>query len=327
MLLTTSPKTQPDSCAILYELNRRGREDVLVVDVGDHPCKQRNLASLRYRERIGLAEFRYRLSSGVLNRAGVSGVLHIGACSATTETDWNYLADNNVADSQEIIGWCVAHGVRCVYASSAATYGNGDSGFSDGHDHFDRLVPLNLYGQSKLEADTWTRNEGSLRDIAGLRYFNVFGPNEWHKGGMRSVVNKKLPEVLEEGVVKLFKSHRPDYADGAQERDFIYVRDFADITIWFLEHREASGVLNVGTGVARTWNEMATAMFNAVERPVQIEYVDMPGNLREQHQYHTKADITKLRSVGYTAELTSLEEAIANYVRMHLIPDRHFDQQ
>ena len=312
--------------ALLHELNQRGQTDILVVDSADHPRKDRNLAALKYRELVGIAEFRQRLAAGAYDAAGVTDVLHIGACSATTETNRDYLQDNNVACSQEIIRWCVARNLRCVYASSAATYGDGEHGFCDDHALFDRLKPLNLYGQSKLDVDVWARDQGFLDRVVGLRYFNVFGPNEWHKEGMRSVVNKKFPEIRDAGKITLFKSYRPNYADGAQERDFIYVRDVVEVTLWFLEHREVSGVFNVGTGTARTWNDMARAMCAALYRPTAIRYVEMPANLQGQYQYHTRADVTKLRQVGYERPFTSLEDAINEYVRGFLAPDRHLGE-
>ena len=312
--------------ALLFELNQRGQTDILVVDAVDHPRKVRNLAALKYRELLGIGDFRRHLAAGDYDSAGVSGVLHIGACSATTETNWEYLQDNNIACTQEIIQWCVNRGVSCVYASSAATYGDGEHGFTDEHSMFDRLMPLNLYGKSKLDVDVWARDRGYLDHVAGLRYFNVFGPNEWHKEGMRSVVNKKFPEIRDTGKITLFKSYRPNYADGAQERDFVYVRDVVDITLWFLEQKDVSGVFNVGTGLARTWNDMARAMCGALYRPTAIRYVEMPENLRNQYQYHTKADVTKLRRAGYDRPFTSLEDSINDYIRGFLAPDRHLGE-
>lgn len=312
--------------ALLHELNRRGRTDVLVVDVIDHPRKARNLAPLQFRELVGIHEFRRALATGQYDQCSVTGFLHMGACSATTETDWNYLADNNVEYSQEILRWCVDHKVRCVYASSGATYGDGAQGFSDDHSMFHHLQPLNLYGRSKLAVDIWARDKGYLASVAGLRYFNVFGPNEWHKEGMRSVVNKKFPELRDHGFITLFKSYDGRYADGTQERDFIYVRDIVDMTLWFLDHHEASGVFNLGSGRARTWNDMAQAMFAAAKRTPRIVYVDMPDDLKKQYQYHTQAGVSKLRAAGYTKECWTLENAISDYVCGHLLPDAHLGE-
>ena len=312
--------------ALIAELNKRGRDDILVVDELDHERKIRNLRALRFKQRLGIADFRHKLLAGALDHAGITGIIHLGACSDTTELNWAYLQDNNVDYSQEIIKWSAAHGARCVYASSAATYGDGLLGFDDRHELFERLIPLNPYGKSKLLVDIWVRDNGLLASAAGVRYFNVFGPNEWHKGGMRSVVNKKFPEVRDEGRIVLFKSHHPDYADGGQKRDFIYVKDAVDATLWLLDHPEANGVFNIGTGVARTWNDVARPMFHALKKPVNITYVDMPENLRNQYQYHTEADISKLRSAGYAAAFTPLEDAITDYVCNHLVPDRHLGE-
>lgn len=308
---------------IVAELNARGHEDILVVDNVDHEQKELNLKPLRFIEVVPIAEFRSQLNQGSYDQAGVSGILHLGACSDTTEHNWDYLQDNNVDYSKELIRWSSKHDVRCIYASSAATYGDGALGFSDDHALFDDFVPLNPYGKSKLLVDIWARDEGLLEQAAGIRYFNVFGPNEWHKGGMRSVVNKKFPDIRDDQPFTLFKSYHPEYPDGGQERDFIYVKDAVDISLWLLDNSTANGVFNVGTGIARTWNDLARAMFKALGKPEKIAYIDMPDGLRDQYQYHTKADISKLRSAGYNKPFTSLEDAIEDYIREHLLPNRH----
>jgi ADP-L-glycero-D-manno-heptose 6-epimerase len=312
--------------ALVAELNRRGRTDLLVVDDVDHERKTRNLRPLRFEQCAGIAEFRRNLLAGSYDRAGITGFLHLGACSDTTEANWDYLQDNNVDYSKDILRWCATHGVRCVYASSAATYGDGGLGFDDSPELFGKLVPLNPYGRSKLVVDIWARDGGWLASAAGVRYFNVFGPNEWHKGGMRSVVNKKFPEVRDERRITLFKSYHPKYADGGQERDFIYVKDAVDATLWLLDTPAANGVFNVGTGIAQTWNDVALAMFRALQLPADIVYVDMPENLRRQYQYHTRADIARIRAAGFTRPYTPLSAAIDDYVRNHLLPDRHLGE-
>lgn len=308
---------------VVHALNHLGQRDVLVVDDVDHPRKERNLRPLAYREIIGIQEFRIGLAAGKYDGAGVTGIIHLGACSSTTEQDWSFLQDNNIDYTKAVIRWCVERDVRCVYASSAATYGDGAHGFSDDHTLFDRLVPLNLYGRSKLAVDVWARDEGLLGQVAGLRYFNVYGPNEWHKGEMRSVVNKKFKEVVDGGKITLFKSHHADYADGAQERDFIYVDDAVAMTLWLLEHRAANGIFNVGSGRARTWNDIANAMFAALHIGPSIDYVEMPVALRSHYQYHTEAVMTKIRALGFQASAVSLEDAISDYVRNHLVCDKH----
>ncbi len=312
--------------ALVAALNRGGCDDIVVVDAVDHERKERNLRPLRYRSLVGIADFRRELAAGGWDDAGITGIVHLGACSDTTEHNWDYLRDNNVDYSMALIGWSRDHGVRCVYASSAATYGDGGLGFSDDPALFDRLQPLNPYGRSKLIVDIRARDHGLLATAAGVRYFNVFGPNEWHKGGMRSVVNRKFPEVRDEGRITLFKSYHPGYADGGQERDFICVHDAVDATLWLLDHPEVGGVFNVGTGEARTWNDLARPMFRALGRPENIVYIEMPGTLRPQYQYHTRADISRLRAAGYTRPFTPLDAAVEDYVRNHLVPDLHLNE-
>jgi len=312
--------------AIVWALNERGESDVLVVDDIDHDQKERNVGHLRYERLVGIAAFREQLQAGDIAPSEVDAIIHMGACSDTTEQDWEYLADNNVAYTKEVIRWCHDNDVRCIYASSAATYGDGSQGFSDDHEIFDQLEPLNLYGKSKLDVDIWARDGGYLNSVVGLRYFNIFGPNEWHKEHLRSVVCKKFDELQAEGVIRLFKSEHPDYADGEQDRDFMYVKDAVAATLHFLEQREYSGVFNVGTGKAGTWNEVATAMFAAVDAKPNIEYIALPDNLKEQYQYHTEAETGKLEATGFTGPQYTLTEAVREYIQDHLLPDKHLGE-
>ncbi len=309
--------------AIVAELNARGRSDLIVVDENDHERKDRNLKPLKFVELVGISEFRSKLLKGDYDKANISGVLHLGACSATTEHNWDYLQDNNVDYSKDLILWCSKHKIRCVYASSAATYGDGELGFSDSTDLFDEFTPLNPYGKSKLLVDIWARDNDLFSYAVGVRYFNVFGPNEWHKEGMRSVVNKKFPEIKDNSPFTLFKSYNSSYADGGQERDFIYVKDAVDASLWLLGNPQAKGVFNIGTGIARTWNDLARAMFKSLEMPENISYIEMPDNLRNQYQYHTQADMSRLRDAGYTNEFTTLENSIDDYIKNYLLPDMH----
>ena len=312
--------------ALLWALNEKGEENVLIVDEIDHAEKEKNLAPLRYEELIGIKEFREKLLAGDYNKAGVTGILHMGACSSTTETDWEYLLDNNVEYSKDIIRWCQAKSVRCVYASSAATYGDGAKGYSDDHDVFDKLKPLNLYGKSKLLVDVWARDGGFLERAAGLRYFNVFGPNEYHKENQASVPCKKFSQMRDNGYIELFKSNSPDYKDGEQKRDFVYIKDVVAVTLWMLDHPNVNGVCNVGTGKARTWNDMATAMFAALGKEPQIDYIPLPKNLENQYQNFTEADISKLRAAGYKETMTDLEDAISDYVQRYLVPKKNLGE-
>ena len=245
-------------------------------------------------------------------------VFHMGACSDTTETDCSYLATNNYEFSKELAEWAADLDARFIYASSAATYGDGSQGFSDNEEDIDLLVPLNMYGYSKQMFDQWARRKGLLEKIVGLKYFNVFGPNEYHKGDMRSFVIKAFEQITTTGSVRLFKSYRPDYADGEQRRDFIYIKDAVDMTLFFFDNPELSGLYNIGTGNARSWNDLAKAVFAAMGREPRIEYIDMPEMLRDRYQYFTQADVSKLRRVGYRKPTPSLEASIKDYVQNYL---------
>ncbi len=321
--------------ALVWALNKRGEENIIIVDEVDHDEKENNIGHLKYEERIGIKDFRERLLQGEFNEKGVQAILHMGACSDTTETDWEYLKDNNAEYSKDVIRWCVDRSVRCIYASSGATYGDGSKGYSDEHELFDDLEPLNLYGKSKLLVDIWTRDAGYLDQVVGLRYFNVFGPNEYHKEHMRSVIAKRYPEIAAGQPMRLFKSNTPELADGEQKRDFIYVKDAVAATLFFLDTPDIGGVFNVGTGQARTWNDVAKAMFTALGRKPYIEYIDMPENLRGQYQNLTQADISKLAAVGYGPSTSlrinhstmKLEDAINEYVTKYLIPNRHLGEE
>ncbi len=300
-----------------------GETDILLVDSIDHDEKERNLAPLRYEELISGQEFRAKLAQGEYNKAGIEAILHMGAISATTEKSWEKLQDINVDFSQEVIRFCVDRNVRCVYASSAATYGDGSLGYSEDYDLFDTLKPLNLYGQSKLLVDIWARDAGYLDQVVGLRYFNVFGPNENHKEGMRSVINKNYPDVAAGKPIKLFKSYQEEYPDGGQKRDFVYVKDAVDATLFFMNNSEKNGIYNIGTGEARTWNDVAQAMFSAAGKEPKIEYIDMPEDIRNQYQYFTQADVKKLRAAGFKQPFTSLEDSITDYIQNYLAPNKH----
>lgn len=312
--------------ALVWALNERGVSDIVIVDDIDHDEKEHNIGHLQYEQMVGIKDFREKLRAGEYDNADVRGILHMGACSATTETDWDYLLDNNVEYSQDIIRWCHDRGVRCIYASSAATYGDGSKGYSDDHDFFEELEPLNLYGKSKLDVDIWARDGGYLSSVVGLRFFNVFGPNEWHKEGMRSVICKKYPDIAAGKPMTLFKSEHEDYEDGGQMRDFVYIKDVLDATLYFLDTPEPVGVFNIGTGKARTWKDVAQAMFAALGKEEDIEYIDMPEKLKGKYQYFTEADIKKLRAAGYAQEFRSLEDSIADYVQVHLAPHHHLGE-
>ena len=301
---------------IVAALNERGEDQILVVDDLGTDDKWRNLLGLEYADYQHKDEFRASIQYDRL--AAVDAVFHMGACSTTTETNADYLVDNNYRYTRDLCEWCMEHDVRFIYASSAATYGDGSLGYSDEDEATPTLRPMNMYGYSKQMFDLWALRNGVLNEIAGLKYFNVYGPRENHKGEMRSVVNKAYKQIVETGEVKLFKSHRPEYGDGEQVRDFIYVKDAVDVTLFFYDHPGISGVFNCGTGGARTWNDLVKAVFAAMGREPKIRYIDMPEDLRDQYQYHTEADVTKLRGVGYDKDFTSLEDGIAEYVKGNL---------
>ncbi|MBN1141851.1 MAG: ADP-glyceromanno-heptose 6-epimerase, partial [Deltaproteobacteria bacterium] len=245
----------------------------------------------------------------------------------TTERDATYLAKNNFDYSKTLARFALERGARFVYASSAATYGDGALGFSDDESLIGRLRPLNGYGYSKQLFDGWLQRNGLLNQVAGLKYFNVYGPNEHHKGEMRSVVLKAFEQIRQNGAMTLFRSHHPDYQDGEQLRDFVYVKDAAAMTLFFLEHPEANGLFNIGTGNARSWNDLASALFAALRREPAVTYIDMPLELRPRYQYYTCADTAKLRKAGYRDEPTPLEEAVRDYVQGYLVPGRHLGDE
>jgi len=259
------------------------------------------------------------------NRTSVDAVVHMGAISATTETDIDLIVANNVRSTLDLLTWCTTTQTRLVYASSAATYGDGAAGFDDEFncDALARLRPLNAYGWSKHLVDrriARLAEQGNLLppQWVGIKFFNVYGPNEYHKGAMQSVVAKNYALVRAGRPLGLFRSHHPDYVDGGQLRDFIYVRDCVDVVLWFLDHPGISGLYNLGTGKARTWLDLARALHKAAEQEYRVEFIDVPPGLREKYQYFTEACMGRMRAAGYERPFTSLEEGISHYVRNYL---------
>jgi ADP-L-glycero-D-manno-heptose 6-epimerase len=301
---------------VVAELNRRGEERILVVDELGADERWKNLRGLKFEDFWLSGKFREAFQSDTL--PAVKAVYHLGACSSTTETDANYLLDNNYQYTRELCAWCLKREVRFVYASSGATYGDGAQGYSDADEKMRTLMPLNMYGMSKHLFDLWALRNGVLGRIAGLKYFNVYGPGEDHKGDMRSVVHKAFGQIREGGVAKLFKSYRPDYKDGAQVRDFVYVKDAVEVTLFCGGNPQASGLFNCGTGQARSWNDLAKAVFAAMGLEPKIEYIDMPVALRGKYQYSTQAEMGKLRAAGYAKAFTSLEDGVRDYVQGYL---------
>lgn len=297
-------------------LNASGMDHLLLVDALGSDEKWRNLLGLRYEDLIDPQEFLRHVNSGAMPAA--DAVIHLGACSATTERDADFLLRNNYHYTRALCRWCLERDIRFIYASSAATYGDGSRGYSDDDRLTPTLRPLNMYGYSKHMFDLWALKHQLFDRIVGLKYFNVYGPHEDHKGDMRSVVHKSYQQIRQSGQVSLFKSYRPEFADGEQKRDFIYVKDAVDVTLHFLEHRQNGGLLNCGTGQARTWKDLVTAVFTAMDLPPNIRFIDMPEALRGKYQYFTEAETTKLRQAGYTATFTSLEDGVCDYVKGYL---------
>ena len=311
--------------ALVWALNRRGRSDIVVTDLLGQDEKWKNLTPLRFADYIEADAFRAGLRASPEKFGRFSTVFHHRACSATTEKNASYLADNNYAVTKELAAWALAQESRFIYASSAATYGDGAQGMDDQDEAIHRLRPLNMYGYSKHLFDLHAQREGWLREIVGVKYFNVFGPNEDHKGDMRSLVNKAYQQILATGRVQLFKSHKPEFKDGEQMRDFLYVKDAVEMTIHFAEDdtgRRAGGLFNLGSGEANTWLTLTRAIFAALGKPAQIDFIEMPDVLRGKYQYFTRADVGKLRASGYSRPMTDLPDAVRDYVQNYLAPGR-----
>jgi len=311
--------------ALVWALNRRGLENILVADFLGHDEKFKNLIPLRFADYLEADDLLAALSNDDPRLRDVRHVFHLGACSATTESDAAYLIRNNYDYTRELARWSLARGARFVYASSAATYGDGAQGMDDRDANLARLRPLNMYGYSKHLFDLYAQREGFLPQIIGLKYFNVFGPNEGHKGDMRSVVHKAFHQIRTTGRASLFKSYRPDYPDGGQKRDFLYVKDAVDMTLHLAETPAAAGLFNIGSGTAHTWLELVTPIFTALGLPPKIEFVEMPETLRAKYQYFTQGDVSKLRASGYAAPVTPLQNAVLDYVSNYLAPGRFME--
>ena len=304
--------------AMAWELNRQGHKDILVVDNLASTSKWRNLVGLAYHRYIHKDNFLDLLKTRYME-GRIEAVIHMGACSSTTEADCDYLMRNNLEYSKALCRFALERDARFIYASSAATYGDGSRGFDDSDEAMDGLQPLNMYGYSKHLFDLWLKGDGLLDKVAGLKFFNVFGPNEYHKDDMRSVVCKAFTQIRQTGKLKLFKSYRKEYADGEQRRDFVYIKDCVRVMAWLMANRDVGGVFNVGTGQARTWNALARGVFAAMGREPQIEYVDMPDTLRGKYQYYTCADLKKLEARGCDVGFRPLEDGITDYVQNYLM--------
>ena len=318
------------SCMVGY-LNRKGYSNIIIVDEFDDENKKHNYEDKKIIARVDRQELFNWLRDHPMQ---IEFVFHLGARTDTTEFDYAILEKLNVDYSKEIWNYCIEKNIPLVYASSAATYGDGELGYKDDHNLPYKLNPLNPYGKSKNEFDKWVLEESQKSKVKsekcepphwyGLKFFNVYGPNEYHKERMASVIFHSFNQIKAAGKVKLFKSHKPEYKDGEQLRDFVYVKDVVDICYWLMNERPASGLYNLGTGKARTFKDLVTAIFKSLNKVPVIEFIDTPLDIRDKYQYFTEADMTKLRNAGYKEDFYSLEEGIETYVKNFLIDKKYY---
>ncbi|MDP8253542.1 MAG: ADP-glyceromanno-heptose 6-epimerase [Candidatus Kaelpia aquatica] len=303
---------------IVWALNKKGLEDIIIVDELGENEGQKNLANLKFDELIDKRDFLARILSNNFGSSNIDTIFHLGACSSTTEKDLGYLIENNYNYSRDLASFALRNEIRFIYASSAATYGDGSLGFSDNEEDLFGLKPLNYYGYSKQWFDIWAKHNKVLEKMVGLKYFNVYGPNEYHKGQMRSFIIKAYEQIKERGEVRLFKSYKDEVIDGEQMRDFIYLKDAVKMSLFFFENRYLGGIYNIGTGEAHSFNQLVEAVFRALNLEPDIKYVDMPQELKEQYQYFTQADTSKINSAGYSGECCDFDSAVLDYVKNYL---------
>jgi ADP-L-glycero-D-manno-heptose 6-epimerase len=312
--------------AIVWRLNQQKKNNIIIVDELGVDEKWKNLAALDYQDYYNKLVFLEKIEKNSFSFT-IEAIIHMGANSSTTEKDADHLMSNNYEYTKKLAKYAMKNGIRFIYASSAATYGDGSKGFKDSEELSLQLRPLNMYGYSKNLFDMRAHKNGMFNKIVGLKYFNVYGPNEYHKGDMRSVVHKAFEQIRDTDKMKLFKSYHPDYPDGGQMRDFIHIEDAVDMTLFFLEHPEKNGLYNVGTGKARTWVDLVTTIFKAMNEPVNIEYIDMPVHLKPKYQYFTEADMSKIKNAGYRAPVHSLEEGVTGYVQKYLMKGKYLGEE
>lgn len=305
--------------ALLWQLNQKNSTDVLVVDRLETSEKWKNLRSLQFADYLEADDFLSRLEKNQFQK--LEGIVHMGACSSTTETNASFLIQNNFEYTKRLALYALRKKKRFIYASSAATYGDGSLGYTTDIATTLRLKPLNMYGYSKQLFDIWAHRHGFLKSMVGVKFFNVFGPNEYHKGDMRSVVSKAFDQIQKTGLMTLFKSYRTDYGHGEQVRDFIYVKDAVRVLYQFMTHSSYKGLINLGTGQARSWNDLGHAIFRALGKEPRIQFVEMPETLREKYQYHTQADMSWMQKTKGLAPMQPLEESVQDYVQNYLIKE------
>jgi len=301
--------------AFLSKLNSEGITDILVVDELGEDEKWKNLLGKEFSDYLHKDQFLELIENNKIEKADC--VIHMGACSSTTERDAEFMMQNNFRYTKTLAKWAIKNNARFIYASSAATYGDGEHGFSDTMEHFNKLNPLNVYALSKQLFDLWAIRTGAVDKMTGIKFFNVFGPNEYHKESMSSVVFKAFHQIKEKGSMGLFKSYRDDFKHGEQKRDFIYVKDCCEVMWWFMQN-QTTGIFNLGTGKPRSWNDLAKAVFSALGKPEKIKYIEMPDTLKEKYQYYTAAEMQKLKDAGCEHEFMSLEDGVADYVKNFL---------
>ncbi|HEX9512591.1 MAG TPA: ADP-glyceromanno-heptose 6-epimerase [Puia sp.] len=309
------------SCLTGY-LNEHGYHDLILVDDFSRADKAPNLEGKQFEQKVEREQFFEWLH---LHKPAIRCVFHMGARTDTTEFNYAIHAHLNLEYSKKVWHYCTVHRIPLVYASSAATYGAGEQGYDDREDLIPLLRPLNPYGVSKNEFDKWVLHQKNHPPFwAGLKFFNVYGPNESHKARMASVIFHSFHQIQKEGVVKLFKSHRPDYKDGQQLRDFVYVKDLLRICYWLMEKQPASAIYNLGTGKARSFEDLVKATYAGLDLPAKIDYIDMPEDIRDKYQYFTEANMQKLRAAGYEEEFYSLEKGVDDYVRNYLAKEQYY---
>ncbi len=310
--------------ALIWRLNQLGIDEIIIVDEFGENEKWKNLIQLKFADVFDKEDFGHMISADFLKNFEIDTIFHMGACSSTTEKNFDYLLRNNYEYTKFLCEKALENNIRFIYASSAATYGDGSNGYEDDESKLQTLRPLNAYGYSKHMFDLWALRSKIFDRIVGLKYFNVFGPNEYHKEDMRSVVNKCFKQVKETGKAGLFKSANPEFNDGEQSRDFLYIKDAVDMTLYFWQNKITSGIYNIGTGTSVSFNQFIKPIFKSLDVRENIEYFDMPEILKEKYQYYTRADISKLRGAGYKNECMKIEDAVSDYVGNYLNTDNPF---
>ncbi len=320
MIIVTGAAGFIASC-LVTKLNNEGKTNLILVDKFDVPSKQKNLEGKKYTALVERDQFEVWLKN---NTSPIEAIFHIGARTDTTEFDWEIFERLNLGFTKMVWKYCAENNVPLIYASSAATYGGGEFGYDDNHEIIPSLKPLNPYGDSKNEFDKWALQQTACPpNWYGLKFFNVYGPNEYHKGRMASVIFHTFNQVQEKGAMKLFRSHNPEYKDGEQLRDFVYVKDVLNVCWYLFTKLPTSGIYNLGSGKARTFLALTTATFHSLQKPVNISFIDTPIDIRDKYQYFTEANMSKLINTGYDIPFYSLEEGVKDYVENYLAVNKY----